>query len=214
MAVHAGFYAEPKPTANPPYPTDLRSPAGTEYDNFFGNSLAGNPNGLVNRLGYGTSGFIRSWSSWGPDAYSFFSMPADFKLSISNSYNSSTNQLTTVVTTKAINARTGKYNLIIALTEDSIIAEQLDYSLPTAQQYIPDYRFDHVLRGTLTPTWGDAIVNSSINAGDSVVTTISNYQLSSSWKWKKCHVVAFVYDALGGSPTQYEVLQVEQAGLE
>lgn len=213
MAVHAGFYANVTPASNPPYPTDLKSSAGTEYDNFFGNSLAGNPNGLVNRLGYGTASFIRQWSDWGTVAYSMMSMPADFKITITNTYNSATNQVTSVITTKAINAKTGTYNLVVALTEDSIIGEQVDYSLPAAEQYMTDYEFNHVLRGTLTPSWGDQIVSASINAGDSVVKTISNYQLAANWKWQKCHIVAYLYDAATGSPTQYEILQVEQEGL-
>jgi len=205
MAVHAGFYA----TVNTQYPTDLRSQAGTDYDTFFGNSFAGNPNGLVNRVGFGTASFIKQWSDWGASAYGMMSMPADFNISISNNYNAGTNQVSSVITTKAINAKTGTYNLVVVLTEDSIIAEQIDYSLPAAQQYMTNYEFNHVLRGAMNSTWGDQIISTSLNAGDSIVTTISNFQLSSTWKYKKCHIIAFIYDADPTSPTHYEIQQAE-----
>ena len=214
MAVHAGFYAAVTPASNPPYPTDFKSQAGTDFDTFFGNSLAGNPNGLVNRTGYGSASFIKQWSDWGTSAYSMMSMPADFKISISNTYNSSTNQVTTVVTTKAINTKTGIFNLVVVLTEDSIVAEQIDYSLPMGSQYVSNYEFNHVLRGAVNSTWGDQIVAASINANDSVVKTYSNFQLSAGWKSKKCKVVAFVYDAGATSLTQYEVLQAEEKIVE
>jgi len=211
VAVHAGFYA----TINAQYPTDLRTQAGTDYDTFFNISLGvGNPNGLVNRVSYGSAPFIKAWTDWGTSAYSMMSMPADFKISISNTYNVGTNQVTSVVTTKAINAKAGTYNLVVVMTEDSIIGEQIDYSLPAGQQFISNYEFNHVLRGAMNSSWGQQIIASSINAGDSVVTTISNFQLASTWKWKYCTVIAYIYDAATGSATQYEVLQADSKELD
>lgn len=211
MAVHAGFYAN----TNTQYPTDLKSQAGTDYDTFFNISVGlGNPNGLVNRVSYGTAFFVKPWADWGASAYSMISMPADFKISISNTYNAATNQVSSVITTKAINGKTGTYNLVVVLTEDSIIAEQVDYSLPIGQQDIPDYEFNHVLRGAMNSSWGQQIISTSISAGDSIVTTISNFQLASTWKWKYCTVIAYIYDAATGSATQYEVLQAEAKELE
>jgi len=209
LAVHAGFYA----TINSQYPTDLRSQAGTDYDNFFGNSIAGNPNGMVNRTGYGTSNLIKQWSDWGSAAYAFFPIPADFKIEISNAYNAGTNQVTSTIITKMLNAVNGTYNLVVLMTEDSIVAEQIDYSITSGSQLIPNYEFNHVLRGSMNSSWGSQLINGSKLAGDSLVTTISNFQLASNWKWKYCHVVAFIYDAVSGSPTQYEVLQVEMKEL-
>ena len=61
LAIHAGFFANINTTT---YPTDFRNSTGTAYDNQFGVSLAGNPNGLINRAGFGTGGFIKAYSTW------------------------------------------------------------------------------------------------------------------------------------------------------
>ncbi len=53
MEVHAGFFAVPK--SNPKYSTDFRCAASTELDNSFGISNVGNPNGMVDRVGYPTT---------------------------------------------------------------------------------------------------------------------------------------------------------------
>ncbi len=209
LAIHAGFYANVTPTSVPAYPTNLKCQASTDYDTFFGNSTAGNPNGLVNRIGFGGAAFIKQWSDWGSSAYSMISMPADFKITISNTYNVGSNQVTSVVTTKALNSKSGTYNLVVLMVEDSIVAEQIDYSLPAGSQYVTNYVFNHVVRGAVNSSWGDQIIASTITAKDSIVKTYANFQLSATWKYKHCKIVAFVYDALSTSTTQYEVLQAE-----
>ena len=40
------------------FTTDFTSITGNEWDAFFGNSAAGNPNGMVNRVGYPSSDHI------------------------------------------------------------------------------------------------------------------------------------------------------------
>ena len=60
LAIHAGFFAN----INATYPTDLRNPTSTAYDNTFGVSLAGNPNGLINRSGFGSANFIKAYTTW------------------------------------------------------------------------------------------------------------------------------------------------------
>ena len=216
MAVHAGFFAVVTPSSVPPYPTDLRSTAGTDYDNTFGNSIAGNPNGLVNRKNHDSASlFIKAYSAWGAAVASMNTQLADFQIKITNTFNTSSNQLTSVVTSKALNGKTGPFNLVVLLTEDSIIAEQEDYSLPTGPpnyQRIPNYLFNHVLRGAINSSWGDPIFPGVVNKNDSIVKTY-NYTLPSTYKYKHCHVVAFIYDANTANLTYYEVLQVETKEL-
>lgn len=211
IAVHAGYYS----VVNAQYPTDLRSQAGTDYDNMF--SFPGYPIGLVNRKGYTTGNFGKLYGDWAGQVDSMYNQLADFKISISNTYNSSSNQVSTVVTTKAMNAKTGTFNLVVVLTEDSIIGEQLDYNEPAGPpnyQVIPNYTFNHVLRGAFNTSWGVPVISGSINKNDSVVKTYSNFQLAPTWRSKKCKVIAYVYDAVPGSATQYEVLQVETKDVE
>ncbi|HXB41451.1 MAG TPA: Omp28-related outer membrane protein [Bacteroidia bacterium] len=211
IAVHAGFYANvTPPTAVPPYTTNLKSQAGTDYDNTFGNSAAGNPNGLVSRVGFGKASFIEQWSSWSSTVGTLNEDSAAFNISITNSYNSSSNQVTSRVRCKATRLKSGTFNLVVLMTEDSIFAEQIDYSLPGCCQYITNYQFNHVLRGAINSSWGDPILTAgTFNKNDSIVKIYSNFQLSASWKYKHCKIIAYVYDADASSPTHYEVLQVE-----
>lgn len=206
VAVHAGFYAY----TNATYTTNFQTPTGNDYDTQFGNSAAGNPNGLINRVGYGSASFIKQWSGWNSAISQEIAIPAKFQMKIKNNFNSTANSVTTDITVKALTNLTGQYKLVVLLTEDSIIAEQLDYSKPSGQQFIPNYEFNHVLRGAINSTWGDAIFSASINANDSVVKNYSNYILNANYKPAKCHVVAYVYDANSSSPTYYEVMQAEE----
>lgn len=203
LAVHAGFYAK----TNAQYPTNFQTPEGDAYDLQFGNGAAGNPNGLVNRVGYGTSAFIRQWTSWSSEVAIQLAKPAIFNIRINNTFNSASNQLNTAITVKSLAANTGTYKLVVLLSEDSLIAEQLDYSKPTGQQYMTNYEFNHVLRGAINSTWGESVFASGAAVNDSVVKSYSNFTINSSYRPSKCHVVAYIYDAAATSPTYYEVLE-------
>lgn len=207
IAVHAGFYAQ---VSSPQYPTNLKCQTATDWDNTFGNSQAGNPNGMVNRSGKAA---IRQWSEWNSLVAPFYLDSAKFNIAITNTYNSSTNQVTTRIRCKATRLASGTFNLVVVLTEDSIIAEQIDYS--ANPNYIPNYTFNHVLRGAINSSWGDPILTAgTFVKNDSVVKLYSNFQLNSNWKSKHCKVVAFVYDADTNSPTYYEVLQAESKDVQ
>ncbi len=214
LAVHAGFYANVTPLSNPAYPTDLTSVSGNDYDVVFGNSAAGNPNGLVNRVGFGTANFVQQWSNWSSSVFNLDTLKADFKIDLANTYNVGTNQVTATVTVTALaNKASGIYSLVVLLTEDSITGEQIDYNLPPTQQYVTNYTFNHVLRTAVNSTWGDTLFKTGINRCDSKTKTYSNFQLSSAWKHKHCHVIAFIYDANGSSSTHYEIMQVEMKDI-
>lgn len=208
VAVHAGFFATAAPSTS--YPTDFRNPVSDAYDTQFGISLAGNPNGLVNRGNYGAGNFIKAYTTWEGDAYQMLSSPAKFELKIRNTFNATGNSLNTSVVVKSLGYNTGMYKLVVLLTEDSIVAEQLDYRLPSGSQLIPNYEFEHVLRDAINSTWGDAVFASGAIPNDSVVKTYNNYTISNNYRARKCHVVAYIYDANSSSPTYYEVLQAEE----
>lgn len=206
LAVHAGFFAQ----TNLTYPTDFQNSVGDAYDLQFGNSAAGNPNGLVNRVGYGTGAFIKQWSSWSSEVSQQLQKAAIFKIKIHNTFNTATNELSTDVTVKSLASNIGTYKLVVLLTEDSIIAEQLDYTKPSGQQTILNYEFNHVLRSAVNSTWGDAVFTTSANVNDSVVKAYHNIPVNASYRPSKCHVVAYIYDAAASSPTYYEVLEANE----
>jgi thiol-disulfide isomerase/thioredoxin len=215
VAVHAGFYA----LTNAAYPTDFQTAVGNTYDNTFGNSAAGNPNGLVNRAGFtaGSTVFIKNYPTWEGAIAQMLNQPASFQIKIKNNFNTSNNQLSTDVMVRSLAVNSGTYKLVVLLTEDSIIAEQLDYRVPVPpapSQKITNYEFNHVLRSAINNTWGDAVFTGGAALNDSVVKSFPNIPISSSYRPAKCHVVAFIYDADAASPTYYEVFQVEEAHLE
>ncbi len=205
LAVHAGFFAN----LGGGYTTDFRTPEGTIFDTDFGISATSNPNGLVNRLGFGTSDFIRAWTAWETVLSPMVSQEADFKIEIANTYNAGTKQVTSAITVKALKPLTGNYKLSVLIAEDSIISKQKDYSLPIGQQDIPNYNFMHVLRGSLNSAYGEQIWNGTVANGASVVKTYSNFQLANNFVAKNCHIIAFVYNADNTSATYHEVLQAE-----
>ena len=206
LAVHAGFFAY----TNVLYPTDLQSVDGTSFDNTFGISAVGNPNGLINRVGFGTSNFIQPYTSWQSGVDTLVNQEAWFKIDISNSFNASNGILSSTIKVIPLKNLTGNYNLSVLISEDSLVGEQLDYSLPSGQQLVSNYQFDHVLRGAVNGTWGEQVINGIASAGDTIVKTYSGFNLSSiANRPSKCHVVAFVYDADNNSTRRYEIFQVE-----
>ena len=204
LAIHADYYA----VTNATYPTDFRTPTGNSYYGQFG--ISGNPIGLVNRVGYVSGGILKAYTTWETELVQMLNTTAKFEIKIKNSFVSASNNLSTKITVKSLATNTGNYKLVVLLSEDSIIAEQLDYSMPPGNQFIPNYEFNHVLRGAINSTWGDAIFGIGAVANDSIVKSYNNYSINSSYKAAKCHVIAYVYDANPNSPTYYEVLQVEE----
>lgn len=208
IAIHAGSFAN----INASYPTDFRTATGNAYDTEFGISSAGNPNGLINRVGHGTGGFIKAYSSWEAETVQMLSTAAKFELKINNSFTASSNLLNTKVTVKSLTTNSGMYKLVVLLTEDSIVAEQLDYRIvspPAPSQKITNYVFNHVLRDAINSTWGDAVFASGAFLNDSI-TKVYTKSINTSYRPEKCHVVAYIYDADPNSPTYYEVLQAEE----
>lgn len=210
MAVHAGFFA----ATSVAYPTNFQTVAGTAYDSQFGNSAAGNPNGLVNRVGYGTGGFIKAHTIWGSEFATQTVLTPKFQILIKYKYNIGTLKLNADIKVKSLAANTGTYKVVILLTENKILAEQIDYSLPAGAQTVPNYEFNHVLRGAINSEWGDAIFTSGAPLNATETISKANFTLNASYVLANCHIVAYIYDAASASPTYYEVLQVEELELK
>lgn len=202
VAVHAGFFASPQ-TA--PYTADFRTATGTAYDNFFGISAVGNPNGMVNRMDYSTSSHVKAYTSWGTLAGNILALPPDVHIKITNTFDNNTMQLSSGIETKFLNTMSGTYKLVVLLTEDSIVAPQKDYSQTPSD--ILTYVHRHMLRDAVNSTWGDTVATGSINAGtlDTKNFVYNGIASNSSWNADHCYVVAFVYDA-----ATYEVIQAEE----
>jgi hypothetical protein len=206
MAVHAGDFAKPG-DASGSYSYDFRTPAGTEWDNHFGIGAEGNPNGMVNRRKIGST-YVIAPSDWGGAVSSMLAEEALLDIQVINDYTPGEKKLCTHIRTQFRQAIDKNLKLVLAITEDSIVAAQRNND-PTvgATPEILNYVHMHVLRGTLTSTWGTDIAATGSEYPESVIKSY-RFEFNENWIPENCHVVAFVYDA-----DTYEVLQASEAAV-
>ncbi|NVN94586.1 MAG: Omp28 family outer membrane lipoprotein [Bacteroidetes bacterium] len=202
IAIHAGYFATP---SSPNFPEDFRTTAGTEWDNFFGISNVGNPNGLINRVGFPTTTHVINPNAWAAKTGSILTEIPEVDIDITTSYSNSDRKLIGQVKTKFLKTTKKKLKLQIVITEDSIIAPQQN-----ANTLVTNYVHCHVLRGDVNGKWGIDLTDGQTNTP--INTELSQnilFALDPIWESKHCTVVAFVYDA-----DTYEVLQVAEKHIE
>lgn len=199
VAIHAGYFAR---LVSPNYNYDFRSSSGTELDNFFGISNAGNPNGMVNRSGYTSSGHIVAYTAWRDSVTAKLLRPADASISITLTYDPSSRQLNTTTNVEALKDFSEELKLSLILVEDSIITYQKDYT--ATPEDIPNYVFMHTYRAAINTTWGEVLNPGSTMVKDQILSKSNTYTIPSTFDDRQCHVVAFIYKS-----GTYEVLQAE-----
>lgn len=214
IGVHAGFFANAMTTGTQ-YLADFKTTAGTAYDTYFGISAVANPNGLINRKDYtaSTTNHIKSPGTWATEVAIELAKPAMVKLEIANNYNAGTRVLTCDINSTFLydTLTGGPYKLIVAVIQDSIIADQLD-----AGVYVPNYVHRHVLRDNMNGSWGDNLVNAGSIITNSVINKQYTYTFpatypaaggasSTTCDVNNCYIVAFIYN-----DATKEVIQVEE----
>ncbi len=203
ISVHAGFFAEPKPVLN--FPADYRSDAGNEWDGFFGISNAGNPNGMINRVGFPTTTQIVNPNAWASKVGSMMTEIPEMDITISTSYSNTDRKLSGTIKTKFLKTIKKNLKLQLLITEDSIISPQQNTT-----SVIPDYVHRHMLRGAINGSWGSVLTDGQTNTPiDTELSQNLQYTLDAIWKSRHCSIVAFVYDA-----DTYEILQVAEKHVE
>lgn len=204
LSVHAGGYA--KPTSAHPY--DFRTPIGDELDNFFGCSLAGNPNGMVNRVGYPTKSHILREGQWESAILNLLSNKPKMEISLNVSYNPTNRKITTNVKVKLFEQSLPNYHLCVYIAEDSVVQYQRDDRLTPPD--VENYVHNNVLRGGLTSTWGEPLSDNVLPKG-TIVEKQFEYAIPTNkdWRPEKLKIIAFVHDKDGS----FEILQVEEKYL-
>lgn len=192
MAVHVGFFAQPENNPDGSFANDYRTPSGNAWNTEFGNSAQGLPNGLINRRNVGGS-FPQSYTAWAAQVANLLAVPADASLTMQNTYNQGSRTVTTSIDIKAVNdLNNGPYNIIVTLTEDSIIDWQKDYDPSLPSEKVEDYVHMHMLRNNFNGTWGDQVGSGNLTAG-TVENVSYSLQIDTEWVDKHCNVVAFIY---------------------
>lgn len=205
IAVHVGFFAEPKHYPDSSYSKDYRTVVGNELNDFFGNDAAGLPNGMINRKVVSSSPIL-SYNSWTSVFASEVALAPMADIYIKPQYDIDENTVCADVKVEFLTDLSEEYKLCVFLTEDSISDWQKDYSLNPAD--IPNYVHRHMLRASFNGTWGQPIGPEPITNGSSDIKRYS-IGLDNSWVPSKLHIVAFVYNA-----TNYEIIQAEETSIE
>jgi len=227
ITVHVGkTFARPYHISQAPkYQYDFRTETGEGWDNFFQISNLGLPKGMINRAGFSSSTHGVEVANWNSIIQSITSDEPDFGITISS--NISGNAGNVAVNIKVLNDIGGDFNLVVCLTEDSIINWQKDsQAIPTDVEF---YVHKHVFRTSINSAWGEALQNSSIYNSDEEIDksyTINldnlqqyniNYSLntielgngnSGGWNKNNMYIVAFIYDN-----TTFEIQQVAEVHL-
>jgi len=211
VSIHAGIFAKPK---SAPYDYDFRTAEGTILFNSFG--VSSNPIGMVNRVKQGNGGYLVDKGAFATEvSKKIDSLPEEPELYIYlkpvfNTSDSTINLQADV--TFLSNLPAGKFNLCVMITESDIIEAQLNQD-PTLGNTpdILDYHHNHVLRGMLTTTWGDEILDGTASDGMVINKSYSGFKLGKDWNPKNCHIVAFVYYADGAK--EKEIIQAQEVEL-
>jgi len=206
LAEHIGFFAETKSNPDSSYSYDFTTVAGNEIDAFFSIDGAGLPKGMVNRTSVSGSPILNH-AGWGAAVQALIDIPPDIDIRITNTYNPVTRVVSSSIESEFLTSLSGTFNVVVYLTEDSIINWQKDYDA-TPSTNIENYVHRHVLRDALNGTWGVLIGSGTIETG--VITTKSySLTLDNSWDDNHCSIVAFVYET-----SSNEVIQAEEAHVQ
>lgn len=202
VAVHAGHFAAVK---KPDYAEDFTTEAGTEYNTKF--DFQAYPNGLINRINYPQSP-IKSFGSWSAEVSKQLKIEAEADIQLTSDYNSADSNVCIGVQTKFLSASipSGTYKLVVQLTQDSIIAPQLDGGV-----YKPTYLHRHMLKDNINGTWGDELLTGTVTLAP--IVRKYKYKVKHDYKGivclpKDCHLVAYVYDN-----SNYRILQAAEIKL-
>ena len=212
LGLHVGGYAAPTPGYNgsvsTSYLADYRTTVGELYDATFGASEFGLPQGMFNRKEYDAVNktHLQFYPNWKTYVAGIIAEPSVVDLQISSDFNSSTRKVCTAVRDSFLTTMSGTFNLVVLLTQDSIIDWQ-DYIGVNKAEYI----HRHVLRDAITPlgAFGELIEAGNIAVGAKHVTRFA-YTIPSSYKGSpcdvtKCHIVAYLYNT-----ATYEIIQSEE----
>jgi hypothetical protein len=213
MAIHAGFFSTPTTPGGAPagsYLVDFRTPAGNSYDSptYFGVSAQGNPNGMINRKYYTptTTNHVIYHTSWSSEVRTLLDQPPLADLRIDKTYNASTRTINLTVVSQFLSdtLTSGNYNLVVLMTQDSIVDWQQN-----GTTHVPDYLHRHVLRTAISPAFGDVLTSGTITPhgllGKSYTYTLPAAFLGNPCDPAHCHIVAFIYNT-----ANYEVIQANE----
>ena len=228
ITIHVGkTYARPYHISQAPkYQYDFRTETGESWNNFFQMTNLGLPKGMINRLGYPSSTHGTEVANWNTIVQTIIDEDPDFGITISPNINSNAGDID--INIKVLSDIQGDFNLLVCLTEDSIINWQKDVEA-SPNVDVEFYVHKHVLRTSINSAWGEVLQTSSVyNKEEEINKTyginldnLEQYNIDYSantvelgngnaggWAKENMYIVAFIYDN-----TTFEIQQVEEVHL-
>ncbi len=189
LAIHAGNLAN---TDDDHYDTDWTT---VEGDLFWDQlDFQANPLGRINRIG-GPGNF---WApaQWSDQTASLLSSEPQLGLQVVHNWVPENNHLNVHVHGTFYNDVEGPIQLALLILESDIYDYQLDYA--SDPELVPDYKFDHVLRGSVHGAFGLGFgeVAMSAAAGDIASHSVT-YTWDNAWIVENATVLAVVTDGNG-----------------
>jgi len=204
MAVHAGFWAD----TDKVHTYNFKTPEGDALDKFFGNSGLGNPNGLINRVGYPDNAVLKS-GKWEATIQNILITKPKMSIKLAATYDKSTRTISGTANIKYLEDGSSNDNLCLYILEDSIVKYQADVRYSPPDRW--DYVHNHVLRGSFTGTWGEQLSTTAIVKGTQFSKTFS-YQIPAGKDWRtgQLKVIGFIHDF----QKTYEIWQVAETDVK
>lgn len=200
IAIHSGNFAVPDATGE--FTADFRTAEGSELDNFFGIYQFGYPMGMINRSDY--NGFpVVLKDSWQSAVEDQLALDATAAIEITNSYNPSTRELNCSLESEFYGDYEGTFNICVFIVESGIVSPQ-----QTESGVITDYVHNHMLRGSLNGTWGDAVGTTGQAVSGEKLTNSYSITLPAEWNADNCAIVAYIYNT-----GTNEVMQAEEEAV-
>ncbi|MBX3164141.1 MAG: Omp28-related outer membrane protein [Bacteroidetes bacterium] len=204
------------------YKEEFRTTTGNEWDTYFGLSSAGLPRGMVNR----EQPYAKGDGNWSSLINTAIAQPQTVKLEVTCVYDTVSSYLKAKVKSTFLKAFSADVMMNAVLTQDSIVAFQKDYAVPSGaitkyhDDLRPNYRFDNILLGSVNGSWGQLVKSAPANKDTATITTPC-YQIGAKTcfysnnnqhgikdvciKKQYINLIVFVYDK-----DTKEVLQVEK----
>ena len=208
MAVHAGVenMVRPNPSdqgCSRGYTADYRTTAGNEYAATF--NVNANPSGMINRINFAGSPVLKGSTNWVAAMNSVERKAPTMGLQIIPIVRNDTAYI--FIKSTLLSAVSSKLRLCAVLVENGIVSPQKNGKAAIGSvPNICDYEHNHVLRSSITSTWGDNIELS--NPNDTIIKAYGLLLAEKSWRKENCYVIAFIYDE-----DTKEILQVEEVRL-
>jgi thiol-disulfide isomerase/thioredoxin len=202
LAVHAGHFAEPD-AFNPLFALDLTTEDGDLYDNEFGNSAKGNPNGMINRTQYAVGNYVVKPAQWTTIIDSLAGSSSNspsISFDLTSIYNTESRVIRLLSTLTINKDLPTNYNLISFFYESGILGNHKKYD-GGQTLILENYEFNHVLRKAIPTSWGKDLITGGASINEVIEDEIA-FTIPETWSDDNVGVILCLFER-----TTKEVLQ-------